>query len=93
MAGSARTRPPFFRLTVGAGVVLVADAIFLGVLGIRTGRPSLIWIAALSLAGAGLLFWLWRLHRRRWATLSEARLAVQDEVRALAELVKRQEPS
>jgi hypothetical protein len=91
MAGPALPRPPFFRLTVAAGVVLVSDALFLGVLGVRTARPLLVWIAALSLAGAGLLFWLWRLHRRRWAAVAEARRAVQAEIRALASLVKQQE--
>lgn len=92
MAGSAPPRPPFFRLTVAAGALLVSDALFLGALGLGTGRPLLVWIAAVSLAGAGLLFWLWRLHRRRWAALAEARRLVQDEARSLAELIRVQGP-
>jgi hypothetical protein len=92
VAGSAPGRPPFFRLTVAAGTLLTLDALFLGALGLRTGRPALVWIAAVSLAGAGLLFWLWRLHRERWAALAEARRLVQDEARSLAELVRVQGP-
>ena len=93
MAGSAPARPPFFRLTVAAGALLASDAVFLGVLGLRTGRPLLVWIAAVSLAGAGLLFWLWRLHRRRWAALADARRLGQEEARSLAELVRTQRSS
>lgn len=88
-------RPPFYRLTAAAGIVLVVDAVLLGVLGLRSGRPVLIGISLAAMLLAVLLLRLWRAHARRWAAVRDARQAVQDEVRALASLVReaeRQEP-
>lgn len=92
MPEGADSRPPFYRLTLSAGLLLLADAAVLAVLGVRSGRPLLIGVAAASLVLAAALFRLWQRHQRRWAEVRQARMAVQAEVRALSALLRERDP-
>jgi hypothetical protein len=89
MAGPDRVRPPFQRLTVVAGAALVIDALVLALVGLHLRRPLLVGIGLVSLLLAMLLYRAWRGHQRRWAALTQARHAVRDEARAMAETLRR----
>jgi len=77
-------RPPLRRMTVVAVVVLVTDAVFLGVMGVVAHRPLLVAGGALSLVFAGVMVMLYRRHRENVDELSAARQDLKEEVRAIA---------
>jgi hypothetical protein len=72
------------RLTVLAVIVLVADAVFLGAMGVVAHRPLLVAGAVLAIGFAALMLALYRRHLRNWETVTRARQDLAAEVRAMA---------
>lgn len=73
-------------LAVGFLVLDGVLLLFAGMWGRRTG-PTVGGLACL--VGAGIVWALWRRHRRAVAELAEARRAVRDEARALRDLLRK----
>lgn len=78
------TRPPMQRLTALAVVVLVVDAVFLGVMGAVAHRPLLMAGAALAIGFAVLMLALYRRHCRNWEAVTRARQELAADARALS---------
>jgi hypothetical protein len=72
-----------------AVALLLLDAALLAIAGRAVARPALVVLATLLLGAAALVLLLARRQRAKWEEVDAARRAVRDEVRVLAELVRR----
>lgn len=76
-------------LTVVAVGFLLLDGVLLAFAGVWGHQPVALAGGLLCLGAAAGVLWLWRRHQRAVRELAEARVAVQEEARALRDLVRR----